>query len=112
MSGQDLISYAKTLVASKDYSKLEVVLEAIKEKDVNLYKNAYKLIIEDGITKQASIKKCSKLIDSPNSIHKVCSHTGLPENKIYQDQHGNCRPLHSKDIVAETGYFSTARILG
>jgi len=113
MSGEQLISFAKNLLENKELSKLEIVLEAIKEKDLDLYKNAYKLILTDGLTKQAStIHKCAKLITSPNSIHKVCSHTGLPENKIYVDQNGNCRQIHSKDIVAETGFFSTARILG
>ena len=115
MNSEQLISFAKTLVASKELDKLELVLEAIKEKDINLYKNAYKFILADNLTKQASEiekKKCAKLVNSPNSIYKVCSHTGLPENKTYVDELGQCRPLHSKDIVPEKGFFSTARILG
>jgi hypothetical protein len=113
MTGDQLISLGKSLVASKDFVKLESVLDAIREKDENLYKNAYKLILEEGISKQASkITKCSKLIKSPNSIYKVCAHTGLPENRVYQDAHGNCRAFHTNDIVPEKGFFSTAKILG
>jgi len=113
MSGDQLISLARNLVESKDFVKLESVLDAIKEKDENLYKNAHNLILNKDLTKQAStIKKCAKLISSPNSVHKVCAHTGLPENKVYQDNDGNCRALHTNDIVPQKGFFSTARILG
>lgn len=114
MNSEQLISFAKTLVQSKELDKLEIVLEAIKEKDLNLYKNAYKFILSDSLVKEANVKttKCSRLINSKNSMYKVCSHTGLPENKIYIDGLGQCRPLHSKDIVAETGFYSTAKILG
>ena len=58
--------------------------------------------------------KCSKMIKSAVSEYPVCSHTGLPINKVYQDKDGHCRPLFRKgmDETYEGATFINAKIFG
>ncbi len=62
----------------------------------------------------APASKCSKLVKRSSSQSLVCAHTGLPENKVYQDAHGNCRPLYRKgmDETYDVGTFITSKIFG
>lgn len=113
LNSDQLLSLAKQFSDSKEFEKMATVLEVLKDKDIQLYKNAYKFILGD-IKKEASINKCSKLVERKNSIHKICEHTGLPENKVYQDKDGNCRPLYRKELdnMPEKGFYMTSKILG
>jgi hypothetical protein len=58
--------------------------------------------------------KCSKMMKSAVSEYPVCTHTGLPVNKVYQDKDGNCRPLFRKgmDETYEGATFINAKIFG
>jgi len=69
-----------------------------------------------GLTNKTASKQtcCSKLVKKATSQHMICSHTGLPEHKVYQDEQGNCRPLYRKgmDESYEAASFINAKIFG
>ena len=62
--------------------------------------------------KPAEETKCSALVKSAVSEHPICSHTGLPAHKVYQDDHGNCRPLYRRGMseTYEGASFMNAKI--
>jgi hypothetical protein len=70
----------------------------------------------NGLAKKASAPKteCSKMIKNSSSEHPVCSHTGLPAHKVYQDKDGNCRPLYRRgmDETYEVASFNNYKIFG
>ncbi len=55
---------------------------------------------------------CSNPITSKASQHPICSHTGLPIHKVYQDKMGNCRPLHRRgqEESKEGGFFMNSKV--
>jgi hypothetical protein len=57
---------------------------------------------------------CSAPIKTANSKHVICSHTNLPVHKVYQDEHGNCRPLYRRGMEEsyQGAYFNNSKIFG
>lgn len=42
------------------------------------------------------VQKCAMIIRTSNSINPVCGHTGLTLDRVFQDKHGSCQPLHRR----------------
>jgi hypothetical protein len=85
--------------------------------DTKAYATAFQLYMSglSGKTATASVEsKCSKMIKNSTSEHSICSHTGLPVHKVYQDEHGNCRPMYRRgmDETYEAAVFNNSKIFG
>lgn len=54
------------------------------------------------------------MIKNSTSEHPICSHTGLPVHKVFQDKDGNCQPMYRKgmDETYEGASFMNAKIFG
>lgn len=57
---------------------------------------------------------CNLLLKNATSTHQICGHTNLPIHKVYQDNHGNCRPLYRKGMEEnyQGAYFMNHKIFG
>ena len=107
-SPKEILEVVRRAMAVRDYSAAEDALNVLKQSGdnvafqtgFNVYKEGLKA--GAGITKEASCNTCSKPIKVSNSLHMICSHTGLPLHKTYCDKDGNCHPLYRKDMT-ETG---------
>jgi hypothetical protein len=75
-----------------------------------LYKSALKGEL-NSLTKNASCG-CSSPVKTKNSSGLICSHTGLPVNKVYQDKFGQCRPMHRQGLEngSEDAHFITSKV--
>jgi hypothetical protein len=62
----------------------------------------------------APISQCSRQIKNASSQHPICSHTGLPLHKVYQDKDGNCRPTYRQGMedTYEGAIFNNSKIFG
>ncbi len=75
--------------------------------------NEYMQSMSGTMLKKASVKSsCCMIVKSANYSGPICGHLNLPLNKVYQDEHGNCRPLYRKNM--EENYegmaFNTSKI--
>lgn len=69
----------------------------------------------NGLSGKKLVKsECPNMIKSANSEYPVCSHTGLPINKIYQDKQGFCRPMFRQGMeeTYEGAMFMNAKVFG
>jgi len=85
--------------------------------DAKAYATGFQVYMSglSGKTATASAEsKCSKMIKNSTSEHQICSHTGLPVHKVYQDSDGNCRPLYRRgmDETYEGAVFNNSKIFG
>jgi hypothetical protein len=82
--------------------------------DKKAYDVAFQVYMEGLSGKKVAETKCSLMVKSAVSEYPVCSHTGLPINKVFQDKDGNCRPLFRKgmDETYEGASFINAKIFG
>jgi hypothetical protein len=115
LSIEDLVSFIQKSASSKEFEKYEAGMIVLKDRDESLYNTININLINNTLNKSASVKhKCGKTIKMKTSKYDICSHTGLPINKIAHDEYGNCIPLHRTKIAEADagGYFMTAKILG
>lgn len=111
-----LIRLASAL-EDKNFLKAEDALSVLRSlNDDNAYNFGYKMYCSALKGEENTIGKtstCSKPVMTKSSIHPVCGHTHLPLNKVYQDKHGNCRPLHrlGKEASEEAATFMNAKII-
>jgi len=113
----DLIENIKKAFMDNNYSKAEDALNILassgNEKEHAI---GFKVYMDGlaGNRVEAEVSKCSMVIESKHSQHKLCGHTGLPLHKVYQDKYGNCLPLYRRgmDENYEASAFMTAKILG
>lgn len=114
---QELLVSLAGALKEENFAKAEDALHILRESGdshfyniaFNLYKQALKG--EFNLQKEASCG-CSQPVKTANSSGLVCSHTGLPVNKVYQDKFGQCRPLHRHGLEdgAETSHFITSKV--
>lgn len=113
----DLLNNLRTAMSSANYLAAEDALNILKQSgDEKAYAIGFEVYLS-GLNKTASVHpstSCSKLIKSATSQYMTCSHTGLPEHKVYQDADGNCRPLYRKgmDETYEAASFINSKIFG
>lgn len=113
----ELVDNVRVAMSEGNLSKAEDALNILKQQgDEKAYVSAFALYVNSlGMTKEASPEcKCSLVIKTANSKHPVCGHTNLPVHKVYQDEHGNCRPLYRRgmDETYEGNFFLHSKIFG
>jgi hypothetical protein len=108
---QDLIQTIKLAMQEGNLAKAEDALNVLKNSgDDKFYQMGFEEY-KDGLLPKSTIAevRCSNMIKSSTSEHPICSHTGLPAHKVYQDKFGNCRPLHRKgfeDGSSQDAFFN------
>lgn len=82
--------------------------------DVQAYATGFQAYIFGLNGKVKEVVKCAHPIKNKTSEHPICSHTGLPVHKVYQDKDGNCRPLFRQgmDETYEGAVFNNSKIFG
>lgn len=110
-----VIDDLRVALSENNYDKAEDALNVLAHSgDVKAYATAFQIYMNGLAGNKVAETKCSKMIKSAVSEHPVCSHTGLPINKVYQDKDGNCRPLFRKgmDETYEGAVFNNSKIFG
>jgi hypothetical protein len=112
----DLIDSIRQAAAEGNYGKAEDALNVLAScNDSKAYATGFALY-KSGLLGQVApaATQCSKMIKSASSEHPICSHTGLPVHKVYQDKDGNCRPLYRRGMeeTYEGASFMNSKIFG
>lgn len=114
-----LIGNIKLAAQSGNNSAAEDALNVLKNSgDKKAYSIGFNIFLESLAGKtQNEIKtsECSMILkNSKVSKYHICGHTGLPVHKVYQDDHGNCRPLYRQgmDETYESANFNTSKMFG
>ena len=111
----EIVSNLRQALSEENYTKAEDALNVLANAgDEKAYALAFNLYMTGLAGVKTAETKCSKMIKSANSEYPICSHTGLPVNKVYQDKSGYCRPLYRKgmDETYEGAAFINAKIFG
>ncbi len=99
-----LVEEVRMALAAGNHEKAEEALHVLKNSgDAVAYQAGYVAFVEGlsgrAMKKEASAEsKCSAPIKVATSKYVLCSHTGLPLHKVYQDEQGNCLPLYRKQM--------------
>jgi len=111
----EIVNNLREALAEENYAKAEDALNVLANSgDKKAYTLAFQLYMSGLAGVKTAETKCSKMIKSANSEYPICSHTGLPVNKVYQDKQGYCRPLYRQgmDETYEGASFLNAKIFG
>lgn len=116
----DLVNNVRDAIAEGNTAKAEDALNVLSNtSDAKSYVIAFQIFMNglSGKIAKASDEsehKCTLMVKSGGSEHMVCGHTGLPVHKVYQDQHGNCRPMYRRGMseTYEGASFMNAKIFG
>lgn len=111
----EVVNNLRQAMADENHAKAEDALNVLANcGDERAYQTAFQLYLEGLAGKKVEATKCARMIKSAVSEYPVCTHTGLPINKIYQDKDGNCRPLYRQGMAEtyEGASFMSAKILG
>lgn len=97
-----LVDEVRQAMFDENYIKAEEALHVLKHAgDDVAYRAGYTAFIDElnkrTVKKEASAG-CSMPIKNSTSKYMICSHTGLPLHKVYQDEFGFCRPLYRKGM--------------
>lgn len=111
----ELIETIKQAMNDENHAKAQDALNVLRSLgDAKIYALGFQAFLQGLGNKKEAQTSCSKPIKTASSSHPVCSHTGLPIHKVYQDKDGNCRPLYRKgmDETYQGGFFMNAKIFG
>lgn len=111
----EVINNLRQAVADANYEKAEDALNVLANSgDTKAYATAFQIYMNGLAGHKQAEHKCSKMVKSAVSEYPICSHTGLPVNKVYQDKNGYCRPLFRQgmDETYEGAVFNNAKIFG
>ena len=110
-----VIEDLRAALDENNYDKAEDALNVLAHSgDAKAYATAFQVYMNGLAGIKVAETKCSKMIQSSVSEQPVCSHTGLPINKVYQDKEGHCRPLFRKGMneTYEGAVFNNSKIFG
>jgi hypothetical protein len=96
----DLVDQVRTAMAENNLDRAADALHVLKQgSDEFAYRTAYDIYV-GGLRGETQEKPagCSAPVKLGSSMKKICSHTGLPVDKIYQDKYGQCRPLYRRGM--------------
>jgi hypothetical protein len=102
-SNAQLVDLVKEASIHKNISKAEETLQVLATREDNeSYNEALKFHLK-ALTSHVEPEKskCSMQIKSASTTQKICGHTHLPLNKVFQDQFGQCVPIYRKSIVQD-----------
>ena len=111
----EVVNNLRAALADGNLAKAEDALNVLANcGDQKAYDTAFQIYMSGMAGIKTAETKCSKMIKSAVSEYPVCTHTGLPINKVYQDKDGHCRPLFRKgmDETYEGTTFISAKIFG
>lgn len=113
---QEVLLRLASALKNKNLLKAEDALSVLRSmNDKFAYEAGYNMYTQalSGKTEKQAESKCSKQMIVKSSVHPVCGHTNLPLNKVYQDKHGSCRPLHrlGREDSENIATFSSAKII-
>lgn len=112
----DVINNIRDAIAEGNHAKAEDALNVLAASgDEKAYASGFQIFLQ-GLNsgKIAEATECSRMIKNSSSEHPICSHTGLPIHKVFQDKDGNCQPLYRRGMAEsyEGGSFMNAKIFG
>ena len=111
----EVLQSLRVAIAETNYAKAEDALNVLANSDdPKAHAMGFQMYFNALAGNVKSESKCSKLMKTANSEHPICSHTGLPAHKVYQDKDGFCRPLYRQgmDETYEGASFMNAKIFG
>jgi hypothetical protein len=113
----DVLNNLRTALASGNHAMAEDALNVLNNSgDTKAYATGFQMYMFGLAQKKeaAPLAKCAHAVHSKTSEHPVCSQTGLPTHKVYQDKDGNCRPLYRRgmDETYEGAVFNNHKIFG
>lgn len=112
----EILNNLRAALAEGNHAKAEDALNVLANSgDQRAYEVGFQTYMSGLAGVKTADTKCSKMIKSAVSEYPVCSHTGLPVNKVYQDKDGNCRPLYRRgmdETYEGAGAFLNAKIFG
>jgi len=116
MKPSELMAQVRAGIAESNFVKVEDAITALGEVDVQAQQNAIQLFLESNnpntLAKVASEQRgCSRIVKNSTHSQPLCGHLMKPLSEVYQDKHGNCRPLYAKSMEetseGEGGTFMT-----
>ncbi len=111
----EVITDLRKAVSEGNLSKAEDALNVLANSgDAKAYATAFSIYMTAMAGNKVEETHCAKMVKGKVSEYPICTHTGLPINKVYQDKDGNCRPLYRRgmDETYEGASFLNAKILG
>jgi len=113
----EVLNNLRAALAEGNHAKAEDALNVLNASgDTKAYATGFQMYLAGlGQKKEAAAQvKCAHATHSKTSEHPVCSQTGLPVHKVYQDKDGNCRPLYRRgmDETYEGAVFNNHKIFG
>ena len=111
----EMLGNLRQALADDNYAKAEDALNVLANSgDTKAYAIAFQAYMDGLSGRKTAETKCARQIKNGTSEYPVCSHTGLPVNKVYQDKDGHCRPLYRKgmDETYEGASFMNAKVFG
>lgn len=111
----EVVNNLRVALSEENYVKAEDALNVlIASGDERAYKVGFQLYMNALGGKIEEKTQCNKVIKTSSSNQPICSHTGLPVNKVYQDKAGHCHPLYRRamDESYEGASFLNAKIFG
>lgn len=112
-----LLEKVKIAIHEGNTLAVEDAINVLSETDPVAYKTAVALFMESlsgkEMEKIATAKGCSRIVKTSTHTHPICGHLNLPLNKVYQDENGDCQPLHRKAMqdVGTGAYFMAHKVL-
>lgn len=112
----DVLNNLRAALAEGNNAKAEDALNVLANAgDAKAYATGFQMLMQGLSGKQAApVTKCAHATHNKTSEHPICSQTGLPIHKVYQDKDGNCRPLYRRgmDETYEGAVFNNSKIFG
>jgi hypothetical protein len=111
----EVLGNLRQALADENYVKAEDALNVLANSgDTKAYAIAFQAYMDGLSGHKVAETNCSRQIKNGTSEYPICSHTGLPINKVYQDKEGHCRPLYRKgmDETYEGASFMNAKVFG
>lgn len=102
---QNVMTAAKAAISNNKLAIVEDAMDVLKSRgEVRAFETIFglykKALSGESIKKTACAEHicgCPSPIKTSTSKYLICSHTGFPVHKVYQDKFGNCLPLYRKN---------------
>lgn len=112
----EVLDNLRAAMAEGNYAKAEDALNVLANSgDTKAHATGFQVFLSGLANKETAPQtKCAHAHNTKHSEHPICSQTGLPTHKVYQDKEGNCRPLYRKgmDETYEGAVFNNSKIFG
>jgi hypothetical protein len=112
----EVLDNLRTALAETNYAKAEDALNVLAHSgDTKAYATGFSVYMSALANKNNEpVHKCAHAIHNKTSEHPICSQTGLPTHKVYQDKDGNCRPMYRRGMAEtyEGAIFNNYKIFG